>query len=486
MKLAKPKPINVESAFGIDEMFFSTTDRKGIIQSGNDVFVRISKYTLEDLLDTPHSVIRHPDMPRAVFQLLWDYLLSGRTIAAYVKNLAADGSYYWVLALVTPLSDGGFLSIRIKPTSEILTTVQSLYAKLCKIEADATERGETSKQGMEQATAALLGALESIGCPDYDAFMYLALQTEMRQRDAAMESLASTARQDSAISESQLAISSTLQNALARLRESTRISNQLYRHVDSLLSFQGNLAKRVETVGKMARGFRFAALNTAVVAARLDGRGDGLCTVASHLGETSTTVAQLTDALSTQTQQTTATLMKTVFHLAAARLGIEISDSFCREAAKAGEQTHDPRHERQNLDVILSDLNESADSLLEALSSPLDNLLEELNALCEDAWRLNKTSITLRFVRFAGVLEAVHCNAMDDVGPLLHQLESEIALAMSEFRALAEDVNTLLTNLNKTPHLLEELRTKLTAQSRDPARSVADPGQPLAPVSAAA
>ena len=99
-----PRP--QERAFGPHELFFSTTDRKGIIRSGNQVFVRVSGHPLETLLGAPHNIIRHPDMPRAVFQLLWSYLDQGKPFAGFVKNMAADGCYYWVMALVVPI-DGG-------------------------------------------------------------------------------------------------------------------------------------------------------------------------------------------------------------------------------------------------------------------------------------------------------------------------------------------------------------------------------------------
>ena len=63
-----------EQPFEIDELFFSATDRKGIITSGNSVFVRVSDYSREELVGRAHNLVRHPDMPRAVFQILWDYL----------------------------------------------------------------------------------------------------------------------------------------------------------------------------------------------------------------------------------------------------------------------------------------------------------------------------------------------------------------------------------------------------------------------------
>ncbi len=114
-----------ERHFGADELFFSATDRKGIISAGNDVFVRVSAYERVELIGRPHNIIRHMDTPRCVFRLLWDYLERGEPIAAYVKNRAKDGGFYWVLAVVVPAGDG-YLSVRIKPASELFAVVKAL------------------------------------------------------------------------------------------------------------------------------------------------------------------------------------------------------------------------------------------------------------------------------------------------------------------------------------------------------------------------
>ena len=75
-----------EVQFAIDEMLISRTDKTGIIQSGNDVFVRCSGYDREKLIGSPHNIIRHPDMPKCIFKLLWDTIKIDKPIMAYVKN----------------------------------------------------------------------------------------------------------------------------------------------------------------------------------------------------------------------------------------------------------------------------------------------------------------------------------------------------------------------------------------------------------------
>lgn len=116
--MKRPLPTQSESPFGFDEFFFSTTDKRGVIRYGNDVFVRVSAYPKETMLGAPHSLIRHPDMPRAVFKEFWNFLNQEKPVGAYVKNLAGNGSYYWVYAFAFPIA-GGYLSIRFKPSSEV-------------------------------------------------------------------------------------------------------------------------------------------------------------------------------------------------------------------------------------------------------------------------------------------------------------------------------------------------------------------------------
>ena len=130
------RPTGVENLLGEEELIVSKTDLKGRITHANDVFIRMAKYSYAELMGAPHSLIRHPDMPRSVFKLLWDTIEDRREIFAYVKNMAANGDHYWVFAHVTPSfgADGkiaGYHSNRRAPAADIIkTTIVPLYAEL--------------------------------------------------------------------------------------------------------------------------------------------------------------------------------------------------------------------------------------------------------------------------------------------------------------------------------------------------------------------
>lgn len=126
----------VEQFFGDDEIIVSKTDLKGRLTYTNRVFINISGYREQDLLGQPHSMIRHPDMPRCIFKLLWETIQGGQEIFAYVVNRCANGDHYWVHAHVTPSFDGsgeivGYHSNRRVPDRAILEgAIIPLYKEL--------------------------------------------------------------------------------------------------------------------------------------------------------------------------------------------------------------------------------------------------------------------------------------------------------------------------------------------------------------------
>ena len=153
-------PTGIERTFGENEIIVSKTDLQGKITYANDVFVRVSGYDEHELLGAPHSLIRHPDMPRAVFKLLWDTLASGREIFAYVNNLARSGDYYWVLAHVTPSLDAqgrtiGYHSNRRVPDRRCLPIVNELYASLRHAARTQLDRREGLRTSSDLLTSAL-------------------------------------------------------------------------------------------------------------------------------------------------------------------------------------------------------------------------------------------------------------------------------------------------------------------------------------------
>ena len=159
------EPTGRAVTFDRDEIIVSKTDPTGRITYANRVFQRVAGFDERELLGAPHSIIRHPDMPRCVFKLLWDTLAEGREIFAYVKNLAKNGDHYWVFAHVTPSHDTsgellGYHSNRRVPDQRVVEeTIVPLYRALLAEEG----RHQDRKAGMASAGRMLLSLLEEKG-----------------------------------------------------------------------------------------------------------------------------------------------------------------------------------------------------------------------------------------------------------------------------------------------------------------------------------
>jgi len=148
------------------EFITSKTDVAGKITYGNKTFIAISGYSEKELLGAPHSILRHPDMPKAIFKLLWERIKSKEEIFAFVKNRCKDGSHYWVFANVTAsVSQNGniigFYSVRRKPKDSAIKEIEVLYKELL----DAEKSG-----GVEGSVALLNKKLAEKG-KNYDEYI---------------------------------------------------------------------------------------------------------------------------------------------------------------------------------------------------------------------------------------------------------------------------------------------------------------------------
>ncbi len=172
------QPTGEERTFSPDELIVSKTDLRGVITYANDVFLRVSGYPMHEVLGRPHSVIRHPEMPRAVFRLLWDALADRQEVFAYINNLAADGAHYWVLAHVTPSCgpDGsivGYHSNRRRPSMRAVERLRPLYRRLL-----AEERRHPTAKAAVAASYPLLNELIAEQSGSYEEFIWSVIGEE--------------------------------------------------------------------------------------------------------------------------------------------------------------------------------------------------------------------------------------------------------------------------------------------------------------------
>lgn len=172
----KTTPSDHEIVLRKNDFIVSKTDNVGRLIYCNPIFIEFSGYTEIELLGKQHNIIRHPDMPRAVFNLLWNTVKSGKEFMGYVKNLCKDGSYYWVYATVTPSYGSsrtgiepeiiGYFSVRRKPDQAKLSLIQDLYRDML-----VAERREDRCDSVAAGMAVLNKAIQSNG-KSYHEFIH--------------------------------------------------------------------------------------------------------------------------------------------------------------------------------------------------------------------------------------------------------------------------------------------------------------------------
>jgi len=146
----KPTPIDEEILLDPKRYIVSETDEKGKITFCNDYFMEVSGYSKEELIGKAHNIVRHPDMPKIVFKLLWETISSGKNINALVKNMAKDGRYYWIFTEFEIRKDTdtgkiiGYHAARKSISKHVIEVIADLYKELLEIEKkDSIEASQT-------------------------------------------------------------------------------------------------------------------------------------------------------------------------------------------------------------------------------------------------------------------------------------------------------------------------------------------------------
>lgn len=380
--MKRPSPVNKESLFNVDELFFSTTDSHGNIGYGNEVFMRVSGYPSETMLGAPHNIIRHPDMPRTVFKIFWRTLKSNHPIAAFVKNLASDGAYYWVFAFAFPVSNG-YLSIRFKPTSGLLSTVQQLYSEVLKKEKQTS---------MEEAEVYLLDELRKLGFSSYEEFMI----------KAAVEELNSYEKLTSGMGGSEKDRDRIIQK-ITDIREVT--SKSLSGSFSKIGHFEycaKSLSDKVSILETEFKKLKFLSINMDAMATRF---GDSAATLAVISQEFSKVASQIETQMAnfaTFAERLTHVIKTCSLNIAALKTQMNMVDFFVKEAI-----AHNAFEGMlQNKDMFTSLFTLSTSELLKEVK----HLNSELNLIAVQILEIKKFINGLEIIKQTGAIESSRNN----------------------------------------------------------------------------
>jgi len=421
----KPIPTSQESPFKCDELFFSVTDLKSTMTFTNDVFVRVSRYEREELIGQLHKLIRHPDMPRAVFKIFWDHLEANKPVAAYVKNMAKDGSYYWVMALAFPCQ-GGYLSIRLKPCSDFFKKIKKYYAETLRFEKKQ-EKKQGKRKAMQQSQEYLLDLLNEEGFSNYDEFMWNALQTEMQ------------AREEITNENGNKYDDNDLSDVPASLLELEPILRKLVMSLKSLKEIHDALVKHSDYILDLARSILLLSLNAQIGSSKLDQKDIALSVIAERMGEQSIDGEEKLISMKNNIFELSELIGELNFDIISAKLQVEMTIDFHEEMDENSSSQSDLElSETETMQLLY-------DAFMPRLHSIVDGLGElprYLRKLLSDVKNIERFLLVLRFIHTTGKVEVA-------------RLEDDDNSFATTFKNLVDEVETAQEHLDELSDLVQ-------------------------------
>lgn len=413
------------------------------------MFVRVSGYEESDLVGQPHSKIRHPDMPASVFRLFWDMLQAGESIAAYVKNRARDGEYYWVMAMAVPVQDG-YLSVRLKPTSDQLPIVKDIYARVLACEEAAASQGESKGAIIDAGTVALTRELKGLGFETYVDFMQRALVTEMmcRAETLAQNTLppSRTPRQHFSGNDQSRVVS----DLYIESSQCDRALASMLGELTALESANRNFASACKEICEQAEIIRGVAMNSHICATN-----GVLDAISGQLAAAEADLRQLLELIDDAFQRVSDSLKTLEFNVSVASLQSEIATIFLKEL----EVGSSPATE-ENVVTLLTQSCSRQIELFEHLDCAGD-WFRDIASLTD---KLKCNAKTLRYIRMAGVTEATYLPSDHAFIGLFEQVKESIAASMSFCTTLdhqVQDCESVISGLASTKKNLANRVSKI-------------------------
>ena len=400
------EPKNTASPFELHELFFSITDPKGIVLTGNDVFQRVSKFERDELIGKPHNVIRHPDMPRAIFKAVWNTIKSGKPFVGYVKNMAKDGTYYWVLAAIYPVIDNQgkiekYISIRLKPSSKIFEIIPNLYKEILEVEL---------KNDMDTALQFLLDKLKELGYESYEDFSKQAFFQEIQSREKILEDTKNVSCQ---VDLSNVAAQNTdfidllcnLETIFFRLN---RYFNEIFGKVNLFLNLNEELNNKSKFIYELAEDIRLLSLNASIESYKIKKEGVSFSTLSHEMRKNAELSERKILQLSKIIENTKKDIEDIGFNILTSKLVIEMITFFIKEMIQNLSNTSINEEKQKE---VINNINELFSLLViysNNLSKNVDASKSQLRSMFYNIQELNVLINRLDFIHINGLIESAH------------------------------------------------------------------------------
>ena len=452
MKTQVIPPTGVAQHFEINESFFSMTDARGVITAGNMVFSRTSGYALTELLGQAHNIIRHPDIPRCVFKMLWENGNAGLPFMGYVKNHAKNGNHYWVFAVIEPVPRG-YLSIRIKPSARNLASICELYDRMIEIEERALVEGGSPEEAIRLSRLELDLVVRSLGFECYDAFSRSCISEELKSRDCILK------ERELPLFPLGLRLHDNAQNSPGiddEYERTLRAYEQLkglFESLDLFKSIGEKISESQEMVRSVAEDLRLYALNANVASETLGHQGIAIGTITQFLHSQAQMLSGVAGSFSGSALKISRKVGEIASRFASARLQLEMLLSFMGEMVRDG-------YEQDRLDNLLG----LAQDLRGAFRVSLDLARKaaiELSAMAPDLLRskneIRKLIVYFKVAQIAGVTESVRVSDADQLKAMFESLKGRIESAQNELADLEDTAERLSRLAAATPLKIDKL-----------------------------
>ena len=360
---------------GVDELFFSVTDRAGHIEQANSVFARLSRYPRPELMGAAHNIIRHPDMPGGAYRLMWDLLLAGRPMAAYVKNLAKDGVSYSMFATITPVGDK-FLSVRTAPcVTSLWNRMNSFYAEVRAMELAAQRSGFTAREAAEMGAQAITDKVKALGFPSYEDFIRYALPAETSAR-----------LKISALDRSHPQVDGPLGELLGNTTGINAELAALLRRLEGLQELADTLAQASRDAWSTIAGLRQATEMASQASESVEQDAPVLGRSAKAMWSRSTALLQAISTMAGQLDQARRSVLELRFRIGLTRLHNDMVTNFVIEVAGGNA----PPEGLSSIPILCRALREDVLALAEGMSSATTLLREVAHEIEQAADQLRE------------------------------------------------------------------------------------------------
>jgi len=489
-----------------DYNLISTTDPKSIITSANEAFCDVAEYQEDDLIGSPHNVVRHQDMPKPAFAQLWQYLNQGKSWMGLVKNACAGGDHYWVSAFVTPIvnSKGEIeehQSVRSKPSDEQVARAEALYKSIREGKKPSFWHSFRRRYNQWQLMLSLLATCVSA------SGIFLSDQVALFSVITALIALVSalSMKQQSRINAIQALAKESYDNALMEHPYTGCFDD--YSGIELALmmrkaQLRAVAARTADTTGKLLISAEEEFANTQTIQQQLNQQCQETEQVATAITELTHSIQEVSDSAITASQSTDEANVESQKGKAMIETTIAAVDGLANELENSKEIVHQLAEDSQKIEQILDVIGAvSEQTNLLALNAAIEaarageagrgfavvadevrNLASKTQSSTEEIHqmiaRLQSTAKEAVDVMSRGTELSAECNQRaQDTGVVLNNITDmlanvtdsshQIATAVNQQASVTQEVNRNVSNIQQLANTTSETSSTSVQRTSD-------------------